>query len=186
MRDPIPDPHPAYTAEMMADLTGQPTSDATGVYRETSDASHIWHDQQTSASDGAAKALGEPVGGDSGPGRSVVYPARNGPQRASYEPGPVTIAAMERARRGEHDGTPADWIGCWIEVSNAYARAARILAAAPSIPLAGTEAWAEADGAYRARLTPTGKRPILTRDRDLDIAGEMLGLPRARLVRAEA
>lgn len=72
-----------------------------------------------------------------------------------------------------------------------YARAARILAAVPSLLLAGTKPWAESDETYRAKLL--AHAPFLDRDdwrelnagSSLDEIGAEVGLPRPRLVRAE-
>lgn len=57
-----------------------------------------------------------------------------------------------------------------------------LAAKAGPIPLAAAEPWVEGDEAYRERLSQHRLQLIETPDHALDVAGHVLGLPRARLV----
>lgn len=201
MRDLVDDPHPerswllanvAHCRTMLSETMergGDPMGEMAwaGLVEK-------WQDKLDGLPAVPAKAPASPVGGNPAVGRSVVHAgASEGAQRApqrDYTPGPITIAAMEAARKGEVDDTPADWVSCWVAVHNAYAAAQRAMGPEP-MALAGTEAWVEDDESYRRRLVPAAqaygafirsKEAGIAAGYRLDDIGRSVRFPRARLV----
>ena len=150
----IDDPHPEFTAAMMADLTGARMPRAEPA---------------------------SPVGGDFAARRSSVHAgASEGAQRVPQR----DLPQVDIRSDGIHVPVALAWQGVAWDLDRIHTAALRAMGT-DLIPLAGTEAWAESDEAYRERLNESDPGDDLD-----DIEGYMLdcaGLndycfPRARLV----
>ena len=175
MRDLIDDPHPDYTATMMADLTGRdrPVAGLGGaVEPEVGGKATQVH---AGASEGAER----------GPEEVQEIPML--PGGLIGELGHCDVGLSSPNGMLAYHDVPQTF----AEACRVFAAADRILAAVPSILLAGTEPWAESDEAYWARLL--AHAPFLDHDdwRELNagVALDDIGFdvrcPRPRLVRVE-
>ena len=220
MRDLIDDPHPDYTATMMADLTGK-----TSVPTEVRKVVYMAAGQHTSklasefgqfcnafgvrmkfrAFDGLVVAESTEHALDGVPVLTSqdrpVSPAEAAVEAdAGGKAVQVHAGASEGAGRAPEEiyaSQTSDGFCAWAELATAdvatiYASAQRVMAEVPSLPLAGTEPWAESDEAYWARMIEYA--PSLANDTwqeineglSLDEIGKDIRFHRWRLVRVEA